>query len=369
MTKHEFILTLLRSALWQQPLKHFDMTPWEYKAVMEEAEKQCVQGLIIDCLQFNNMGLQKRCVIHMMQMRNALIAENKKLNDNIIRLSELFEQQGIEYAIVKGQTLGVLYPKPELRIPGDIDFYVPEEYFQKGLKVFANKWNIIREEYKENDKHLEFKWNGSSFEMHHFLIRFFNNKNRKYFNTILKNSSFVYTKVNNKNVKTLEPALNIYFTFCHLYHHFRSQGIALRQLCDLAILINSYKGQPYQERLQTILEKTGYTKAFKAIASILTEKLGLSTDNFPFIISEKDKNRGEKILKDVWLYGNWGNYGLHKYQNYTFAHRLEIGKITISHVLRFYHLSPKENTAVLLKSITKLGYKSIKKALPWFKSK
>ena len=70
MTKQDFILSLVESGLWQKEMRHFDMSPNEYRAVMVEAEKQCVIGLVIDCLMFNNMGLQKQCVINMMKIKN-----------------------------------------------------------------------------------------------------------------------------------------------------------------------------------------------------------------------------------------------------------------------------------------------------------
>ena len=133
MTKRDFIFTLLRSALWQQPLNHFVMSSWEYKEVMEDAEKQCVLGLVIDCLRSNNVTLKKKCVIHMLKLQNSLEKKNKLINDNLSELVNLLSGKGIRFAVVKGPSIGTLYPKPLLRGPGDIDFYVPAQDFQSAV--------------------------------------------------------------------------------------------------------------------------------------------------------------------------------------------------------------------------------------------
>ena len=215
MTKQDFILSLVESGLWQKEMRHFDMSPAEYRAVMIEAEKQCVLGLVIDCLISNNMGLTKKCVIHMMKTKNTLEIENKRLNENVIALNKLLKENDINYVVVKGQVVASLYPKPLLRVPGDIDFYIPCNYFKKATDVLNMAWGL-----KLNGDslkmHQDFNYNSDHFEIHSFLKYFPNAKRQKLFNDIIDRYPFDQILVSEIAINTLNPTLNVFYTFVEL---------------------------------------------------------------------------------------------------------------------------------------------------------
>lgn len=350
MTKSDFIFMLVRSALWKQPLEHFDMTPWEYKAVMEDADKQCVTGLISDCLRTNNMGLKKKCVIHMLKLQKALVAENQRINGNLKALLELLGKKGITPTIVKGQSIGSLYPSPNLRVPGDIDFYVLPKEFETTLQTIEQEWLEESVDRKKIDKEFAFNHNGTAMELHRHLLMFASKKLMNYFSQLAQTSERISINVEGIEIKTLEPTVNTFYTFCHLYHHFRMEGVAVRQLCDMAILLHANKDVIDRKRLENILRETGYTNAFKAFGSIIIQKIGLPEDEFPFNITEKDHQRGKKILKEILRSGNWGLYGRKTHEE-NLMHTLETGKIEIMNNLRFFNLSPRENLSQLTRDV------------------
>lgn len=353
MTKSDFIFMLVRSALWKQPLEHFDMTPWEYKAVMEDAEKQCVVGLITDCLRSNNMGLKKKCVIHMLKLQKALNAENQLINSNLDLLLQLMERHGVHPVVVKGQTIGAHYPNPNLRVPGDIDFYVSHQEFETALQALGEEWlekKVTIQDVKR--KEYGFEYLGTKMELHKYLVIFANKKIMSYFDHLVETSEHTNVKVGNTDVPTMEPTFNILYTFCHLYHHFIMEGVAVRQLCDMAILIHTQKDSIDKERLSEMLKNTSYTNAFKAFGSILVNKIGLPAEDFPFELKKKDYKRGEKVLKEILRCGNWGVYG-RKTHELNLKFTLETGKIVISHCIKFFRLSPRENLSLLTRYVPK----------------
>lgn len=337
MTKQDFIFSLIRSALWQKPYPHFDMTPWEYRAVMDEAEKQCVQGLIIDCLRSNNMGLQKKCVINMMQMYNSLVAENRNLCENVAKLGLLLDDAGIEYVVMKGQTLAQLYPKPELRVPGDIDFWV-KDYIQT-KDVLKSKWNIDLPD-RVLEKEISFEYAGNTFELHLEFVDFGSSTHQKRWITFNNRPSSII-KIGNQKVHVLEPTANVVYVFIHLFYHFIREGIGIRHLCDLAICLDHYKNEINHEDLKYILDSLGMAKAFRCFGWILKAKLGLSS--FPFEISEKEEEMGKKILRDVWGGGNFGKYNRKKiYSNSKLLYKYETMSFILRNSVKYFWLSPKE---------------------------
>ncbi len=346
MTKRDFIFTLLRSALWQQPLNHFVMSSWEYKEVMEDAEKQCVLGLVIDCLRSNNVTLKKKCVIHMLKLQNSLEKKNKLINDNLSELVNLLSGKGIRFAVVKGPSIGTLYPKPLLRVPGDIDFYVPAQDFPSAVEAIEQYWGITLSE--GNDKHLAFENNGVHFEMHRYLFSFPDKKTKQKFDALIDQYPFENVEVEGCAIPTLMPTVNVFYTFLHLYNHFIKLGVALRQPCDLAVLLHCYREVIDRTMLKHLLEDYGFTRAFATIGYILTDKLGLPEKDFPLEIEEKDKKNGENALNLIWVHGNWGKYEREIAEKGSLKYFIDKTRVRLSSQILFYKLSPKYNRSLLM---------------------
>ena len=358
MTKSDFIFGLLRSALWQTPHPHFKMSPYEYKAVMDDGEKQCVMGLITDCLRSNNMELTKKCVVHMLQLQNTLVAENKRINSCLLELCQLLDANHITNYVVKGQTLGALYPKPMLRTIGDIDFYIPAKQFQKAKQLIEKTWNVVTEEPKE--MHVSFNYNDTEYEMHRFLREFPDKKMQKAFNKLMDSHPPYPVEVDGQEVPTLMPTMNVFYTFLHLYHHFIKLGVALRQLCDLTMLLHHHRDNIDRKLLTKVLDDFGFTKAFCAIGTILIEKLGLPQEEFPLPITDTDKRYGERALQLILKHGNWGQYERGSHDRQSFKYLFERAYYRLSNQLFFLRLSPKYNRSLLLSELPKKTWERIK---------
>ena len=363
MKKSDFIFMMMRSALWQTPMDYYEMTPWEYKEVITYAEKQCVLGLIVDCLRSNNIGLQKKCVIHMIQIQNTLEITNRNLNRNVAKLSQMLDENGVDYLIVKGQTLAQLYPKPLLRVPGDIDFYISESDVLNVKELMEKEWEVfIKSLSVDEHKHYQFKYNQTNYELHFKLANFSSSSSQKYFDHLVDNLPRSVVNIDGTNVKTLQPTLNVFYTFVHLYHHLRSRGVALRQLCDVSILIRHFHNEIDKTQLEEILDKTGYKKAFAAFGSIMVEKLGIPENEFPITISVSDRKWGRIILADILQYGNWGTYEREvREKKWSIGHSMGTAKLLIARYFRYFSLSPKESTAFFVVTVPQLFFSSVKK--------
>ena len=360
MTKQDFIFSLIRSALWQQPYPHFDMTPGEYHAVMEEAEKQCVQGLIIDCLRSNNMGLQKKCVIHMMKMYNALVAENRRLNSNVTELHQLLSSHGIEYIVMKGQTLAALYPKPELRVPGDIDFYVPEKDFDRAMEVINREWGQELNLDDLRTGHIEFSHHDITLELHNQMQLFHSRNVQKEFDRIVDECKKTSVSIGGKDIQTLPATLNVFYVFCHLFKHLRGAGVALRQLCDWTMVMSRHHEIIDRKVLAEWLKLSGFEHAFAAFGHIVIEKLGLPREQFPVKISERDKKWSKMILDDIIKHGNWGLYQRDLMSEMGVRHSLQRGWLICSRFLKYFWLTPKDNFSFMIYTVPRMTVHSVK---------
>ena len=358
MTKRDFIFSLVRSGLWQQHLSHFEMAAWQYKEVMVEAEKQCVIGLVADCLQSNNMKLPRKCVTHMLRLSNALMHENKRLNENVLSLTKLMTESHIRFVVVKGQSVGALYPKPLLRVPGDIDFFVVQDDFARAVDVVNRHWGLNLDKDKHG-MHLEFQADGSHFEMHRLLMSFPNEKTRRDFLALIEKYPYESVMIDDQQVPVLMPTLNVFYTFLHLYNHVVKLGVAIRQFCDVAILLHRYKNQIDRVLLEEWLEEYDFKRAFAAIGHILVDKLGLPLEDFPLEIKEKDKKNGEQILDLVWSHGNWGQYDRDWGETRSMKYYWSKIRIRVSSQMLFSHLSPKFSKSIILEDTPRRVYSAI----------
>ena len=353
---------LVRSALWQAPIDHFDMTPKEYRLVMEDGDKQCIMGLISDTLRSHNMGLQKKCVIHMLKLQNSLAAENKRINENLHTLCDLLNAHHVKFFVVKGQTIGAFYPKPELRMPGDIDFYVPPGDFAEAAVALNEAWGTeLDKDFK--GKHLEFDYNGTLMEMHQTLREFPYNDMQAQFNAILAECEATFVDVDGIRVPTLPPTFNVLYTFLHLYHHFVKLGVAVRQLCDLAILLHHHRDDIDKPLLRKWLEQLGFIHAFTAFGTILIEKIGLPESDFPFPLTPTDRAYGAKALKLILKHGNWGKYDRKSKDTHSLSFMVEKTYFRISNQMLFMRLSPKYNRSLIFGELPNKMAQTIRKFL------
>lgn len=358
MTKRDFILSLIRAGLWQQQVESFPMDVWHYQESLQETEKQSVMGLLADALERNCEKMTRNSVKHLLRVRGTLAYENRRFNDNVVELSKLMEENHIGFAVVKGQVLGALYPNPELRMPGDIDFYVIQKDFDRAVMVLNQHWELSLDT-SIKGMHLEFKKNGIVFEMHRLLLSFPHEETRRDFHALVESFPFEPVEINGYPVPTLMPTLNVFYTFLHLYNHLVKLGVAIRQLCDVAVLLHHYKDRIDRELLAKWMEAYDFKRAFAAVGHVLVDKLGLPSDEFPMEITQNDMDNGEKILDLVWTHGKWGMYERDFGKKGSIKYYLNKINVRVSSQRFFQQLSPKFSKSILYEETPRKVYSAM----------
>lgn len=352
MKKNDLLCLVLRSALWGTPLEFQKMPPEAYRALMNAADKQTVTGLFCHTLIANDVKLNKYDAVESLAQLQQIEERNKQINKALGELCTLLNRHAIKFIVVKGQTLASLYPAPMTRVPGDIDFYCDADNFDKAKKIIEEAWDVsFEDEEDEHGQHIAFNHFDITFELHRKLRTFASKKIQNTFNNLISDSKITFMPIEGQCIPTLEPVSNIFFTFIHLYHHLLEMGVGLRQFCDLAILLHHYKNEIDHQQLLNILEQTGFTKAFRAIATILVDELGLPEDDVPFAISTKDRKYKTYLLKIVFTHGNFGKYGRKHAIRSGMGYYLDSFKSRLTRYRRFYTLAPRESTAMLMKDI------------------
>ena len=150
------LFCLLRNALWGNcETVITDVT--KSQRILKEAEKQAVTALVLDAMDKRGVKLPEEVVVDYLLYSLQVEQDNKQLNAAVWALDSLFTKNGINYAIVKGQAVGSLYPNPLLRQSGDIDFYCDRENFEKAKDVLQLSWGV-KFDAANSDHHLHFDY-------------------------------------------------------------------------------------------------------------------------------------------------------------------------------------------------------------------
>lgn len=342
---------LVQSALWGLPLHNVEKVASLYPLLSKLADKQAVTALVGRVVMDSQYGIKLPQVdaVRLYAKVNQVAAINKKANSCVAELCNLLSSHQIPFIIVKGQTIGSLYSIPEARSAGDIDFYCDDKHFGRARKLISEEWNVEFEEEDEEDgeQHISFRHGGMLFEMHYNLMKLYSKKNQQYWDSLLvaeMNKGYTVV-VDGCKVPTLSPEANVLYTFLHLYNHFLELGVGIRQFCDVAVLLKAHKGNLNVALLQTHLESLGYLKAFKAVGTILVDKLGLAEEDFPFPLSAADRKYQKMILDVVFTGGNFGFYGRKTSVRQGMAYYCEAAWNKVRSFYRYYDLAPEETRA------------------------
>ena len=334
------LFCLLRNALWGNcETVITDVT--KSQRILKEAEKQAVTALVLDAMDKRGVKLPEEVVVDYLLYSLQVEQDNKQLNAAVWALDSLLAKNGINYAIVKGQAVGSLYPNPLLRQSGDIDFYCDRENFEKAKDVLQQSW-CVEFDVANSDHHLHFDYKEVTFEMHYALESLYNNQKNKYWKKLIDRDKGCEVVAGGNSIKTLSPMVHTLYVFLHLYHHLMELGIGLKQFCDLAMMLHTYKSDVFQETLRHHLKELGMEKAFRACGSILVYQLGLPSEEFLYPLTGRDIHYGKRILDVVLYRGNMGHYNKKSgFQGW--RHNIESTGIKLSHFVKFMPLAPSYN--------------------------
>ncbi len=143
-------------------------------------------------------------------------------------LCKRFQQQGIDYMLLKGAMLRRLYPSPDMRQMGDADILIRVEQYEKISELMEELGFTFHGE--SNHEYIWVKPNGLCVELHKRLIPSYNTDYYAYFGdgwgraVPVEGTSHAYR---------LPPVEGYIYLFTHFAKHYRDGGVGLKQVADL----------------------------------------------------------------------------------------------------------------------------------------
>ena len=367
MTRQEnLFFLLLRYGLWDthagelpEPLP----TTEEWGRVWDEAKRQTVRGLLWSAIR--QLPREQRppqpMMWSMLAAVDAIERSNEQMTEAVRASRMLLRQEGVEPILMKGLAIALLYPHPEWRECGDIDWFIPSNNVFQALPIQLRKRGI--ETTSSADGSLSFDLHGVDVELHQQLIdieapqcrkvlfqlrdenedetlRYEDENDNPNLNPNLnededdnvtlryENKTLRYEdedetlRYENKDeslryenggsspstvISTPSPLLSLVMLNAHLMKHAFTVGVGLRQFCDMARAYHTWHSRYDADRLSYYYRRLGMQRWTDLMHSILTDYLGLPAHELPFPLKRKEAD-SRRLMRTVLEEGNFGQH-------------------------------------------------------------
>lgn len=231
-----------------------------------------------------------------MAYAQSIAAQSKRKREVVRKIGCWLAKDGLSTMIIKGFSLAVLYPQPDLRECGDIDIFSGEDYAAVNACLEKHGLQIGQ----ADGHHVHINIDGISVE-HHFALH----------NSRVKNGMEGPTEVLQRLAATdrrptslpgicfPNPTFTALFTAWHAHKHFLSEKIELRHVIDWALALRQLSDEEAR-MVHGVKHGTPWGRFADTLTSIALHRLQLPTDWFPQKEVEAASEIAPEMEQKVW---------------------------------------------------------------------
>ena len=277
------------------------------------AKNQCLVGVCfagVQRLQQQRQEPPEMQYLTWMGMAAKIQQRNEEVNRQCVELQVKLVDDGLCSCVLKGQGVASLYSKHlrGLRQSGDIDVLM----WKAGLTQKENREKVVRYAKSidcnahDTEHHIAVEmFPNTEVEMHFcpsYLCNPFANKRMQKWFFDYDKSRFVETK---QGFCMPDAEYNLVFMLSHMFRHYMSEGVGLRQLMDYFFVLQSVPKNFNVSEFQSVLKSLNMLKFASAVMFVMKEVFGMEER---FMICEPNERVGRKLLVHVMQGGNFGHH-------------------------------------------------------------
>ena len=305
-TEQRAILSALASELFQKPLELPEQLDWD--TVLAESVNQAVFPLVYNAVRDRLPSkLNEKWKTYFFQS----IAANIRADAAHSGLHRLLTENAVAYVVLKGSASARYYPKPEMRMMGDVDFLVyPQDLERCG--VLLESRGMRREDDGTHQYHRSYSYHSMEYEMHWAppgIPNVGGEKIRACCEDMIEKAACASNCTGEYRVPSdYHHGLVL---LLHTAGHMTSNGVGLRHLCDWAVFANHFSDETFCALFEKTLKEIGLWEFAKILTSVGTRFIGTPEKQWA---SGVDETLVEFLLSDIWGNGNlgkkdWGRQG------------------------------------------------------------
>lgn len=319
MTVQETYIDTLKSALWGTELQTI-IDKDTVERVLRLAKKQATGPMVANVLATSRKSdatLEQRGRIQILLRR--CFSSNLLINQVGAMVYSALKDSGVCPILLKGNGIASYYPVPYLRECGDIDLYIGEADYSKAVGIVTSLASEeARNAAKTSAKHYCIKINDVTVELHRtteVLPPEYDIIFQKYTREALEERPPEMVQISGFITGTPPDSYNAFYIFYHIWHHYMTSGIGMRQVCDLAVFLHAKAGSLDNDYLSRVLTDLDVLEPWQVMGRILVGKLGLPAEEMPLYVSDGTEKEARQTEKAFRILINEGNFGhLHQVQ-------------------------------------------------------
>lgn len=272
----------------------------DWNEFMAFCNRQGVMGIVFEGMDSSKLKIPSTIIFNWLGYVEQIKQQSKVVNERIKDLSHVFEEKGIRSCILKGQANGLMYPKSELRSPGDIDIWLDasdKEIISMIRKVCPNAHYSLH--------HIKFDiYKDVSVEVHYSPSHLNNwitdKKLQKYINSQKDRQFSNKVGFYGTDICVLTDEFNAVYQMLHLYGHFFSTRNNLKQLIDYYYLLKQGFDDKTKKAIVSRFAEFDLLNYAGGVMWVLQNILGMDTQ---YLLVEPKEKYGGLILSEMLTYG------------------------------------------------------------------
>lgn len=305
---HENLLAVLRLALFPNEQETALMLPaFDWAAVFLEAQQQTVLPLVFEASLMLPKHLQPSASI--IEAFDASIIRQVAGNQFLMvaqdKVLETFAREKIPCVVLKGSSASAYYPKPELRVLGDIDLLVSKESLDKAGKSLLDLGYRQLESAAEH--HVAFEGRGGHVELHFETTYLLDNASVQTVRPLMAGAVSAASQAawGCYAFPVLSSERQAVFLLLHMQQHMKASGIGLRHLCDFVMYLAWLDPDAWARDVAPVLIRAGLFRFAQALAKTGVLWLGLPAAHVPWCLDVRE-DVCRALLTEFLRSGNFG---------------------------------------------------------------
>ena len=272
-----FFVQILRSFVLDQPLDDSAMTTDDWVSVYRLAGIHSDVGIVAYMIKTNptpaNAPLVATARVNLMSTVGvfATRAELMKL------LIERMNDAGIDHLLFKGFVVRDLYPVPELRTFGDIDFLIHLEDRQRMHQLMIADGYEIHDDWEPVFSYLKGQ---EYYEIHsHVMEVDVSDKAdyKGYYSHIWEHAHPIDDAPEHSHTYVLDIEYHLLYLLTHIAKHINSSGAGIRMYIDIAFYLKRYRDEIDWEHFQKELHTLAFEDFVNMVFSAVEEWFGVES--------------------------------------------------------------------------------------------
>ena len=351
------LLQLLRAGIYDDAsaLEGFPcLSASDWNQLYAQSKRQTVSGVLYHALSMlpDSLLPPYSLLLHWVARAHRIETAYVRMTAALRSLSDTFAHSGIVPVLEKGHAVARFYPRPELRVCGDIDLCFLNDDRQRADSLIAGRGISLRH---APDGSRRYEWDGIEVEHHSSLMRLHSPVRQAALSRILSESATTRVCVApGLEATVLVPLAELLMINIHIMKHCIGSGIGLRHFCDYALAFRNLIPGIGFDKYQKACRDLGLTKWTDTLHRFINIYLGDSRSPMPAMRNRPVAGAVEKLYAMV-IEG--GNFGLFRHADTSDSHtsvwRRKFGTFSafIRHSGISMRIAPAESLCLMMRLI------------------